>query len=266
MQGKNELCRLAWSLLNEDVKSFITDEVNAEKNTALLRSSQHQQGGAAAATAASKGSAVVTQHEVTIAEMLVLHSLFRETSTARLISKISNNPYDGNMKSVVVMEVARVKKLIYRVSPFTIESCTAYLTFPLITDKRRPDLIKQHQESSSTSASSTMTKRSVVAAAGGDDDDDEEGDDRSDASSDDEQQQDDVELSRNCQNAAEEDDERSQQDEGEDGKMKFEEDGDDDENARRPDDEVDETSNMSSFSSVGEKGTPGSSFCLNVIP
>jgi hypothetical protein len=116
--AKTELCRLAYSLLSDEVKLIVANEMNLSENN-------HP------------------KHEVNIAEMIVLHSIFKVTRAARIITKMNSTEYPGHMKNFLVMEVAKAKKCIHRVSQFTPESCVAYLKHPLITSEPRPEIVKK---------------------------------------------------------------------------------------------------------------------------
>jgi hypothetical protein len=116
--SKTELCRLSWSLLTDEVQKIVSNELNYENNTHPI-------------------------HEVTIAEMIVLHTIFKVTRAARIITKVNKTQFNGHMKNFVVMEFGRAKKSIHRVSQFTPESCVAYLNSPLVTNEPRPEIIKK---------------------------------------------------------------------------------------------------------------------------
>jgi hypothetical protein len=118
--AKTELCRLAYSLLSDEVKLIIANEMNLPEN-------DHP------------------KHEVNLAEMLSLISIFKETRASRIISKMNITSYSGNMKSLIVLEVGKMKKVMPRLSQYTPESCAAYLLSPLITEEPRPEVIKTYK-------------------------------------------------------------------------------------------------------------------------
>jgi len=101
------------------------------------------------------------KHEVSIAEMIVLRTIFRETKAARIISTINSVSYSGNLKSLIVMEIAKAKKAMPRLSNLDSQSCIAYLSSPLVSTLPRPDILKKVTPMLSSSSRNNNIRHSL---------------------------------------------------------------------------------------------------------